>query len=264
MHKRRIIIDTDTASDDVIALLYALRQSDVVVEAITVVAGNLPLELCVKNAFVGIEKAGTYEPPVFKGAQKPLCKELFTSEYVHGSDGMGEMLLPSPKGVIQDDHAANAIVSLAKKYPGEIDLITLGPLTNLALATILEPNLSSLLSSVWVMGGTGSKIGNITPVAEFNLFVDPHAAQIVLDAKLKPRFVGWDVSTDETFLNEKDMEILEKGSETSRFALRCNKTLVEHNANCWGRTGFDLPDPTAMISFLHPSIKKSRERLSAR
>lgn len=252
---RRIIIDTDSASDDAVALIYALRLSDVRVEAITAVAGNLPLPLCVKNALVSIERAGTYAPPVYAGAPGPLLRRLFTSEFVHGDDGMGGMDLDEPALRPSDGHAVDAIIGLARAHPGELDLITLGPLTNLALAAKLEPRLPELLRSVWAMGGAGHGPGNVSPTAEFNLFVDAEAAQIVLDAGLKPAFVGWDVSTDETFLGPADMDRLERGSDIARFALRCNRSLVEHNRSAWdGKVGFDLPDPVATIAALHSEL----------
>lgn len=252
---RRIIIDTDTASDDAVALLYALLVPEVRVEAITVVAGNLPLSLCVKNALVSVETAGTYAPPVYSGAPGPLLRRLFTSEFVHGSDGMGGMDLPEPSARPEKAHAVDAIIGLARLNPGELDLVTLGPLTNLALAVKLEPELPRLLRSVWVMGGTGHGPGNVAPAAEFNLFVDAEAAQIVIDSGLRPTFVGWDVSTDETFLGPADMERLAQGSAAARFSLRCNRDLVKFNERAWGgKRGFDLPDPVAMIAALHPEL----------
>jgi purine nucleosidase len=251
---KRIIIDTDTASDDAVAIIYALRQEDVRVEAVTVVAGNLPLELCIKNALISVEEAGTYAPPVYPGAKGPLLRPLFTSEFVHGKDGMGDMALSQPRLRAEKTHAVESIIELARANPGELDLVTLGPLTNLALAVKLEPRLPGLLKSVWIMGGQGQGPGNVSPTAEFNLFVDAESAQIVLDSGLRPAFVGWDVSTDETFLGEADMARLEKGPRTARFALRCNRGLIEHNRKDWGKIGFDLPDPVAMLAALHPEL----------
>lgn len=121
-------------------------------------------------------------------------------------------------------------------------------------AVKLEPRLPDLLKSVWTMGGQGHGPGNVSPTAEFNLFVDAESAQIVLDSGLRPVFVGWDVSTDETFLGEPDMARLEKGSRTARFALRCNRGLIEHTRRDWGKIGFDLPDPVALLAALHPEL----------
>lgn len=258
---KKIIIDTDTASDDAVALIYALRQASVKVEAVTVVAGNLALETCLKNALISVERAGTYAPPVFPGAAGPLLRPLFTSEFVHGKDGMGNMDLPNPGLAPAAGHAVDAILERVSAAPGEIDLITLGPLTNVALAVRQEPQLVHLLRSLWVMGGAGRGPGNITPVAEFNIYVDAEAAQIVLDAGMNPVFVGWDVSTSETFINEQDMRRLEDGSDTARFTLRCNRSLIEHNAKAWGgKVGFDLPDPVAMAAALHPELIEASYR----
>lgn len=252
---RRILIDTDTASDDAVALIAALRDPHVHVEAITVVVGNVPLDLAVKNALISVQIADTYKPPVYKGAGKPLLRPLFTSEFVHGADGMGNMDLPAPTLIPADGHAIDRMIEIIQTYPNEIELITLGPLTNLALAYLKAPEIAQQVKSVFVMGGQGFGGGNITPVAEFNLFVDAEAAQIVIDSRMPLTFVGWDVSTDETFINQQDIDtLLTSGSEIAHFCVRCNDTLKAHNAASWDKQGFDLSDPVTLIAALYPEI----------
>ena len=250
---RHFLIDTDTASDDAVALLMALREPEIHVEVITVVAGNCPLDTCVKNALVTAERAGTYTPPVYAGMAKPLMRPLFTAEFVHGDDGMGNMDLPEPGVQKQPEHALDAIIQMAARYAGELEVVTLGPLTNLALAILKEPAICEQIKQVTIMGGSGSGPGNITPVAEFNFFVDAEAAQIVIASGMKKAIVGWDVCYDETFINRSDMQRLNALSPLGAFAVRCNKNLVEFNKN-WDKDGFDLPDPTAVVSAVYPEI----------
>lgn len=252
---RHVLIDTDTASDDAVAIIAALRDPSIKVEAITVVAGNVPLPLAVKNALISVERANTYHPPVYQGAAKPILRPLFTSEFVHGSDGMGEMNLPDPTLTCAEGHAIDQIIQLAGQYAGELEIITLGPLTNLALACLKAPEIAQQVKSVFVMGGNGMGRGNITPLAEFNVFVDGEAAQIVINSGLPLTFVGWDVSTDETFINQADIDyLLGTGSPIAAFCVRCNQTLQDHNASHWHQTGFDLPDPVTVVAALYPEI----------
>jgi purine nucleosidase len=249
------LIDTDTASDDAVALIAALRDDSVHVEAITVVAGNLPLDMATKNALIAVQVANTYAPPVHRGAAKPLLRDLYTSEFVHGQDGMGNMGLPDPPLSAAPGHAMDKIIEVIETYPGEVEIVTLGPLTNLALACLKAPQIARMVKSVFVMGGNGFGPGNITPVAEFNLYVDAEAAQIVINSGLPLTFVGWDVSTDETFITQADIDhLLASGSEVARFCVRCNASLKAYNADSWGKVGFDLPDPVTLIAALYPEI----------
>jgi purine nucleosidase len=252
---RRFIVDTDTASDDAVALIMALREPGIRVEAITVVAGNLPLDLAVKNALVSVEVAHTYRPPVYKGMAKPLLRELFTSEFVHGSDGMGEMDLPAPAIVAEREHAVDAILRLVAANPGELELITLGPLTNIAMACLKAPETMKLLKRITIMGGAGFGPGNITPVAEFNIYVDAEAASIVLNSGIPLLIAGWDVSLGKSFINEEDMAyLLATGSEIAIFCVRCNRSLQAFNLERFGKREFDLPDPAAVAAAIYPDV----------
>jgi purine nucleosidase len=252
---RRLLIDTDTASDDAVALITALRDKSIRVEAVTVVAGNVPLELAVKNALIAVEVADAYAPPVYRGAAKPLLRDLFTSEFVHGEDGMGDMNLPPPRLSVATGHAMDRMIEIIRTYPGEVEVVTLGPLTNLALAVLKAPEIAHQVRHVFIMGGNGFGPGNVTPVAEFNIYVDAEAAQIVLNSGLPLTFVGWDVSTDDTFINQADIDhLLVSGSAIARFCVRCNETLKTYNAQSWGKIGFDLPDPVTVVTALYPDI----------
>lgn len=252
---RKFLIDTDTASDDAIALIMALREPTIRVEAITVVCGNLTVDQAVKNALNTIEAVNSYAPPVYRGMHKPIMRQLFTSEYVHGSDGMGNMHLPPPKGEPEQMHAIDAIIHHIMANPHELEVVTLGPLTNLALAYLKEPRIADYVKNVVVMGGQGLGPGNVTPVAEFNFYVDAEAVEIVLHSGMPLTFVGWDVSMGKTFIDEHDIErIVALESPLAEFCLRCTKTLQEHNLSQYGRRGFDLPDPTAIAVAIWPDM----------
>ena len=250
---RHFLIDTDTASDDAVALLMALREPTLKVEAVTVVAGNCPLDTCVKNALISVEVAGSYSPPVFAGMSQPILRKLYTSEFVHGEDGMGNMNLAPPKKSKRPEHAVDMIIDTAKRFPGELEIITLGPLTNLAMALLKEPTLPDLVKHVTIMGGAGLGPGNITPVAEFNFFVDAEAVHIVMGSKLAKTVVGWDVCMVETFINRSDIAHLNTLGPLGEFSVRCNASLIEFNKG-WGKDGFDLPDPTTVAVALYPEI----------
>jgi len=252
---RKIVIDTDTASDDAVALILALREPEIQVEAITVVAGNVPIDLAVKNALISVEMACTYQPPVYQGMAKPLLRELFTSEFVHGEDGMGNMDLPLPGLNKQSQHAVSALIQLAQASEGDLELITLGPLTNVAMACLLSPDSMRKLKRITIMGGAGIGSGNITPVAEFNAYVDAEALSIVLQAGVPIFLVGWDVSMGRTFIDENDIRtLLASGSDIAAFCVRCNRALQEFNLKRLGKHGFDLPDPATVAAAIYPEI----------
>ena len=175
---KRIIIDTDTGSDDAVALVMALRDKALKVEAITTVAGNVNVELATKNALMSIDFAETYAPPVYKGAPKPMMHEHWDAAGVHGEDGMGDLgTLPEPKGAPQDEYAVDALIRLAKEIP-EVEILALGPLTNLALAMLKDPQAMKKVKQITLMGGMVYR-GNTGPMAEFNIWEDAEAADIV-------------------------------------------------------------------------------------
>ncbi len=250
---RHFLIDTDTASDDAVALLMALREPSVRVEAITVVAGNCPLELGVKNALISIEKAGTYAPPVYAGMSQPLFRELVTSAYVHGKDGLGNMDLPYPASEKQSGHAIDVIIEMAHRFPGELEIITLGPLTNLAMAILKEPTLPDLIKRVYIMGGAGLGPGNISPVAEFNFYVDAEAAHLVIQSKLAKTVIGWDVCMTDGFLDSSDISHLKSIEPLGEFAVRASVLLIEFTKGL-GRDGLGPADQTAVAVALYPEI----------
>ncbi len=251
---RKFIIDTDTASDDAVALVMALRQPDIDVKAITVVAGNVPLAQGLQNALYTVELCGA-SAPVYAGCAKPLLRDLETAEVVHGNDGMGDIGLQLRGREPAPGHAADALRQVINDNAGDITLVTLGPLTNVALALLREPELAGKVSGCTIMGGIGAGHGNVTPTAEFNIWVDPEAAKIVYESGLPVTMVGWDISWRyATFDADQADEIRRIGTPLAEFVIDIQKTLTDFSVRENALAGFDLPDPIAMAAAIDPSV----------
>lgn len=254
---RRFIVDTDTGSDDVWAVIEALRATDVVhVEAVTVVCGNLPLDLCVKNAMLAVDAAGTYVPPVYRGMERPMLrKQSFCAYHVHGEDGLGNMDLPMPDRPVETKHAIDAIIDIVMANPGQIEIVTCGPLTNLAMALLKEPKLAENIKKVWILGGTGGLYGNMTPTAEYNVYVDPEAAGIVLEAGMDTTWVTWDTARGDTEITPEEVDmLLASGSKTAEFCVLCTRRLREYYREVYGRDTYGVIDALVMTAALYPEI----------
>lgn len=252
--RRKFIVDTDTASDDAVALLMALREPSVEVLAITVVAGNVPLDLAVQNALYTVELAGA-RTPVYAGAAAPLLQPLHTAQVVHGKDGMGDIGLPLTGRVPADGHAVDRLIELVDAHgPGELTLVTLGPLTNVALAFARRPDIAARLGPVVMMGGTGDGMGNITAAAEFNIWVDPEAAAMVFGSGARLSMVGWDISRKYATFDPAQAADLASVGPLGRFSVDIQAVLTTFTNESTKLPGFDLPDPIAMGYALDPSI----------
>jgi purine nucleosidase len=256
---RPFLIDTDTASDDAVALIMALRAPDVDVAAITVVAGNVPLEQATRNALYTAELCGS-SAPVYAGAARPLVREPRHAQWFHGADGLGDQGYPPPQRAPERKHAVDAMIETIAAHPG-IVLVTLGPLTNVALAVARAPEIVSYVSRCVVMGGNPCTEGNVTPAAEYNMWVDPEAARRVMRSGLPVELVGWHLCRGPANLLGPDIEhVLGLGTELARFTIDCNRTAMEANRRQTGEIGIALPDPTAMAIALDPSICTSSSR----
>lgn len=251
----RFIVDTDTAGDDVTSLLMGLRWPGATVEAITVCAGNIELDMCVRNALYTTEVAGRTDVPVHAGAAKPLRRDLATAHYVHGQDGMGNSNFPAPSRQAEPTPAPRRIVELVDSAPGELEIIAQAPLTNIALALREDPSLPSKVKRLWIMGGANNFVGNITPAAEFNFYVDPDAAKEVLGAGFEVTLVPWDVCVHDGVLDRAELEPIEKlGSELARFYLDVNRAVSEFMLREHGIDGISHPDALMMAMALDPSV----------
>lgn len=180
--KRRIIIDTDPGQDDAVAILLALASpEEIEVLGIVAVGGNVPLAHTERNARRIVELAGRTDVPVFAGCAGPMARKLVTAEHVHGRTGLDGVDLPEPKLPLQPKHGVDFIIeTLRAAAPGSITLCTLGPLTDIAMALVMAPDIARHVREIVMMGGAYFEVGNITPTAEFNIFVDPEAADVVM------------------------------------------------------------------------------------
>ena len=249
---RNVIIDTDTASDDAVALIMALRSSLVNVLGITIVAGNVRVEQGARNALYTTELCGS-NVPVFAGAASPLTRSLEQAQWFHGSDGLSDHGF-APRRLPDPEPAVSALIRLIATHPG-VEVITLGPLTNLALALLSEPHLTSNISRCVVMGGAPCCEGNVTPAAEYNFWVDPEAARIVCRSKLPIELVGWQLSRGDAALSRAETaDILAIRTALSEFAIRSNDTAAAAYHAQTGGDGISLPDPVAMAILLDPGI----------
>jgi purine nucleosidase len=258
---RHFLIDTDTASDDAVALVMALRAPDVRVEAITVVAGNVPLEQGLQNALYTVELCGS-RTPVYAGRSAPLKRPLATAQFVHGGDGMGDVGLPLHGRRPEPGDAAEIIVDAVRRRPGDLTLVALGPLTNLAAALELDPSLARDVGRCVVMGGASDNVGNVTPVSEYNFWVDPEAAAAVLEAGLPLTMVGWDISRKYAVFDAATAARLrEVGTPLARFCVDIQRGVERFAREEMKLDGFDLPDPIAMAVALDPAVATTTARL---
>jgi len=257
---RRFWIDTDTASDDAVAILMALRWPDVHVEGISTVAGNVPLEMCNQNARFTVELCGM-ATPVYAGASQPLLREPFWAYFFHGPDGMGGMNYPEAKLPIQQAHAVEAMIDAFRNAPGEITLVTLGPLTNIALALGIAPDIGRKIKVCYVMGGAANTVGNITPAAEFNIWVDPEAARLVYHSGLPLVQVGWELCRGDANLLEEDLEYVRNlDTVYGHFSIDCNRQAIQTNREWLGDPALPLPDPVTMAIALDPQISMRQSK----
>ncbi len=248
-----ILIDTDTASDDAVALIMALRSDRVRVIAISTVAGNVGVRQATRNALYTAELCGI-NVPVYQGAEKPLVRRLSTAEWFHGNDGLGDHGYPPPRRSAEKQHAVEAIISTARSNPGLL-LVTLGPLTNIALALAQAPDFVDHVGRCVIMGGAPCCEGNVTPAAEYNMWVDPEAARIVFHSGLPIEMVGWQLCRGASVLAPADIEHINNlGTDLAHFAVECNSTARTAFRAQTGEDGISLPDPVAMSIALDPSI----------
>lgn len=256
---RPFLIDTDTASDDAVALIMALRAPDVEVKAITVVSGNVPVDQGVSNALYTVELCGA-DVPVYRGAERPLLRETAHADWFHGKDGLGDQGYPPPRGRAQPAHAVDALIDTVRAHPG-IVVVTLGPLTNLALALARAPEIVPMVSRCVVMGGAACTVGNVTPAAEFNIWCDPEAARIVFRSGLPVEMIGWELSRFDAIISPDDITHI-RGLKTplADFTIDCNSRAIAAVYEQSGEVGIMLPDPVAMAVALDLRISRRMSR----
>jgi purine nucleosidase len=250
---RAFLIDTDTASDDAVAIIMALRAPDVRVVAITTVAGNVDVQQSTRNALYTVELCGA-DVPVYTGAEKPLLRRYENATWFHGRDGLGNHGYPPPRRAPGKLHAVDAIIEAIEANPGLV-IVTLAPLTNLALALAKKPDIAAKVGRCVVMGGAPCCEGNVTPAAEYNIWVDPEAARIVMLSGLPIELIGWHLCRGDAVVREDDIaRILGFNNAVARFAIECNSHAREAYKVQTGEEGISLPDPVAMCLALDPTV----------
>ncbi len=239
----RLIIDTDTAGDDTFSLLLALRTPGVVLEAVTICNGNVAFEQQVENALYTIEVAGRGgEVPVYLGAPRPLMGR-WKAATMHGSDGMSEAGFPHAAQRPAAGHAVDAIIELVMANPGQISILAQAPLTNIALAYLKEPRIATAVKHLWIMGGTDRDVGNITPAAEFNFYIDPEAAKIVFDAGFPITLSTWTLTLDSGSIGPADIARIEQlATPLSRFFMTVSRVPRERAFERYGKVMSTHPD----------------------
>jgi inosine-uridine nucleoside N-ribohydrolase len=255
--KRKVIIDTDPGTDDALAILLALNSPELQVEAITAVPGNVVAKQSLENALKLVSLAGRCDIPVAGGAQHPLMQKTYTATYWHGKNGLADIELPEPKCKADARFGPDLIIELVHKYPHEITLIPIGPLTNIALAVSKDPSIVGLVKDIVIMGGSLNG-GNVNGAAEANIFGDPEAAQIVFNAGWMVTMVGSDVG-EKTLMTRKHLAELEAGhGPENDVVTKIARFYIERSEkNGWD--GAAMYDPLAVSVVIDPTLVKLKD-----
>ena len=260
MSPRKIIIDTDPGQDDAVAILLALASpEDVDVLGITAVAGNVPLHLTEKNARIVCELAGKPETPVFSGCDAPLTRKLVTAEHVHGKTGLDGPQLADPEMALQPGHAVDYIVeTLRAEDAGTVTLCPLGPLTNIATAFEKAPEIVDRVQEIVLMGGAYFEVGNITPTAEFNIYVDPEAADIVFRSGVPITVMPLDVTHKALVTAPRIKAFRAMGTEVGRMVAEWTDFFERFDKEKYGSPGAPLHDPCVIAYLIQPDLFTGR------
>lgn len=258
-----IIIDTDTAQDDCVALLVGLLDPEADLRAITMVAGNVGFDRQVLNAWMTLSVAGRLgEVPVYLGCRRPMVREWVSAENVHG-DGAGGLQMDFEGLEPESQHGVDALIELVAASPGEISIVCIGPLTNIAMAAVKDPRFVSSVKSLFIMGGSNNARGNITAAAEYNFYVDPEAAKTVFEAGFDITVVPWAPLTlnDAVFSREQIAAIGDLGTPLGAFFERVVSTTLDFDESV-GIPGSTHPDSLTAAVLLHPELVTADARFA--
>ncbi|WP_295805556.1 nucleoside hydrolase [uncultured Corynebacterium sp.] len=262
MRKKPFVLDTDTAQDDCVAILLGLLDETASLEAITMVAGNVGFEQQIKNAHLTLNCAGKEnEVPVHVGCSQPMLQPWASAENVHG-DGTGGLTMDFSKCRVETEHAVDALLRITSERPGEVSVVAIGPLTNIATAVVKDRDFVRNVKSLYIMGGSNNGRGNITSSAEFNFYVDPEAASIVLNAGFENIVIlPWDPVTlrDATISRDTYNQKSSINTAISKFFKAVCDTTLSFNESV-GVDGSTHPDSMTLAAFLHPEIVKESQR----
>jgi purine nucleosidase len=257
---RRIIIDTDPGQDDAVAILLALASPEVEVMGVVAVAGNVPLPLTQRNARIVCELAGRPDIPVYAGCDAPLHRRLVTAEHVHGKTGLDGPPLPDPRMPLRDEHGVDWIIRTLRTEPaGTVTLCPLGPLTNIAVAFQRAPDIVGRVAEVVLMGGAYFEVGNITPAAEFNIYVDPEAAEIVFRSGVPLTVMPLDVTHKALTSRDWVQAMADLGTETGRMVAAWTDFFERFDVAKYGSHGAPLHDPTVIAHLIRPGLFGGRQ-----
>ncbi|WP_282118251.1 nucleoside hydrolase [Ruegeria atlantica] len=260
MAPRKIIIDTDPGQDDAVAILLALASPEEIdVLGITAVAGNVPLELTAKNARIVCELAGHSHIPVYAGCDRPLNRPLVTAEHVHGKTGLDGPVLPDPEMPLADGHAVDFIIDTLRAHePGTVTLCPLGPLTNIASAFQKAPDIVDRVQEIVLMGGAYFEVGNITPAAEFNIYVDPEAADIVFKSGVHVVVMPLDVTHDVLVTKHRNDAFRALNSKVGHAVAEMTDFFERFDIDKYGSEGAPLHDPCVTAYLIRPELFSGR------
>jgi purine nucleosidase len=258
MTPRRIIIDTDPGVDDALTILLALASPEIELEALTTTQGNVTIENATRNALSVLELGGVEKIPVAGGSSLPLVQPPRASVLVHGRTGLGRSNLPDPKDKPLSMHAVDFLIERFLSEPGELSLFAIGPLTNLALAIRKEPRFTESVRELVIMGGAIREGGNVTPLTEFNIYVDPHAAHIVFHSGIPITLIPLDV-THKCILNQAHIDRMARiASPVSSFITDAVEDYMKISLE-WGQEGCALHDPLTLATIIAPDLLTLRE-----
>jgi purine nucleosidase len=258
---RQIIIDTDPGQDDAVAILLALASPEELdVRGIVAVAGNVPLRLTERNARIVCELAGRRDVPVYAGCERPLHRALVTAEYIHGKTGLDGPRLPEPTIAVQAQHGVDFLIdALRQADTAGITLCALGPLTNIAMALVKAPDIAEKVGEIVAMGGAYFEVGNVTPAAEFNVYVDPHAADVVLRSGIPVTMFPLDVSHKALTFRTRIERLRALGNRCGVAAAEMLDFFERHDVRKYGFDGGPLHDPCVIAYLLRPELLRGRK-----
>ncbi|MFH5774331.1 nucleoside hydrolase [Paracoccus sp. NGMCC 1.201697] len=256
---RKIIIDTDPGQDDAVAILLALASPELEVMGLTAVAGNVPLDLTQRNARIICQIAGRGDLPVHAGCDRPLARHLVTAEHVHGKTGLDGIRLFEPDAPLAPGHAVDFIIqTLMREAPGTVTLVPIGPLTNIASAFQKAPEVISRVQEIVLMGGAYFEVGNITPAAEFNIYVDPEAAKIVFSSGVPLTVLPLDV-THQALTSRDWIEAMRASGPVGQAIAGWTDFFERYDREKYGSEGAPLHDPCAIAFLLRPELFNGRD-----
>jgi purine nucleosidase len=252
-----LLLDCDTGVDDALAILYAAGHG-ADLRACTVTHGNVPVDVGTRNTLTVLDVAGLGDVPVFRGAARPMAQPLMTAEHVHGQDGLGDAGVPPSDRAVSGDLAAVEIVRLARQSPGRLTLVAIGPLTNIGLALLLEPELPQLVERVVVMGGAVGVAGNASETGEANIWHDPEAAALVVGAPWDVLFVGLEITMQTALTQQALTRIATSDSPRARLAWRIMQRYLDVYEPSLGERTCILHDPLAIALAMEPGLASYR------